>query len=91
MSHTKGPWRKQGNIIFGAEIGSHVARLYTQHIAGKKSGAQEEASNAHLISAAPCMLIALEAVVKAGMIGSDVARAQDLARAAIAKAKGGAK
>ena len=46
-------------------------------------------ANATLISAAPDMLIALEAVVKAGMIGRDVARAQDLARKVIAKAKGG--
>jgi hypothetical protein len=52
MSHTKGPWRKQGNVIFGAEIQSKVCQIYTQHVPGIRSGADEESANARLIAAA---------------------------------------
>lgn len=54
--HTPGPWRKQGNIIFAHEINVAVARIFTQHIPGKKSGAIEESANARLISCAPELL-----------------------------------
>lgn len=57
--HTPGPWRKQGNLIFGAEIGSKICQLYTQHVPGVKSGASEESANARLIAAAVDLLDAL--------------------------------
>ena len=51
--HTSGPWRKQGNIIFGKTIGESVARLYAL-------GSETEKANANLIVTAPELLEALK-------------------------------
>ena len=75
--HTPGPWRKQGNIIFGNAIGTSVCKLYTQHIPNEKSGAVEERANAQLIAAAPDMLEALEIVfelIDSGQLVRDISK-----------------
>lgn len=53
MNHTKGPWRKQGNIILGAEHGRVVANVLSNHIPAGPSTALEESANASLIAACP--------------------------------------
>lgn len=55
MSHTKGPWRAQGNIIWGQETAKRVATLSSQHFPDG-----EEAANAALIRSAPELLEALQ-------------------------------
>lgn len=88
---TPGPWQA-GEIIRGpresdpASGGRGICRLYSE---SRKAIKEEQLANACLIAACPEMLEALQAVVKAGMIGSEVAKAQDLARKVIAKATGG--
>lgn len=71
MRHTKGPWRKIGNIIWGAGIQTKVAQLFTQHVPGEKSGVFEEHANASLIAAAPEMLEALELVIEHGFASQE--------------------
>jgi len=59
---TKGPWRKQGNLIFGSMHGKKVAQIFTQHLPAEKSGHEEERANAALISTAPDMYLLLSEV-----------------------------
>lgn len=60
MKHTPGPWRKQGNLILGYDIGVSIAKIFTKHIPGELSGAAEESANARLIAAAPELLETIE-------------------------------
>lgn len=53
MKHTKGPWRRQGAIIWGAEIQRQVAHVHTQ-----PGESDQDNANARLIKAAPDLLIA---------------------------------
>lgn len=94
MSHTPGPWRLEEffkDIAIQAgptKLGDllEVAQLPLQH---SNFSPEQVGANARLIAAAPDLLEACIAVVKAGMIGRDVALAQDKARKAIVKATGG--
>jgi len=82
--HTPGPWRASIYCIWGGINGD-------TYVAGTQTaiGADAQEANARLIAAAPELLEALEAVV-ACWNHHDVGKAyvEDLARAAIAKAKG---
>jgi hypothetical protein len=60
MKNTRGPWRRAGNIIWGAEIQSKVAQVYSQ--AGLVS-AEEEKANSILIATAPELLDALRSII----------------------------
>jgi hypothetical protein len=88
--HTKGPWREQGNLIFGAEIGSHVCKLFTQHTPGAKSGAAEEKANARLIASAPELLTCCEATLSYLMFEPylDKEQLQKFIKETVAKARG---
>lgn len=56
MKHTKGPWKRQGNLIFSQEEhGKLIAKCST--IPG-----MEDIANSKLIRAAPDMLEALERI-----------------------------
>ena len=50
--HTPGPWRCRGNIIWGKEIQSKVAQVFSTYIPGEKSTAENESANARLIAKA---------------------------------------
>jgi hypothetical protein len=86
MSHTPGPWSVHLGII-RCPLGLAVADVETnpkhQHSAAREA-------NAVLIAAAPDLLFALENLlaVKYGE-GGTVFDSDEIARAAIAKAKGG--
>lgn len=92
MKHTNGPWAAHVNEITETyEVQAVSVPMGQKHICNTDSlnvSHDVKKANAHLIAAAPEMLAALEAIVKAGMVGRDVAIAQDLARKVIAKAKG---
>lgn len=58
MSHSQGPWRRAGAIIWGKEIQREVAR-----VANTKGEPEQDNANAKLIRTAPCLLEALEEIV----------------------------
>ncbi len=61
--YTPGPWRSQGNYIFGKAVAKRVCTVNTQHIPGEESGAEEESANVALIRAAPELLDSLQRLV----------------------------
>ena len=61
--HTKGPWRRSGNIIWGAEIQSKVAKVYSPYIPGEPSTSDTERYNAKLIASAPELLEACKVIL----------------------------
>lgn len=85
-SHTPGPWRTEGGCL------SHRVEIWTN--TGWQVGTWDDethniCSNARLIAAAPDLLAACEALVDACDNGSRSAiECAEIARAAIAKAKG---
>jgi hypothetical protein len=89
MSHTKGPWTlgNENNAHAEVEVGESTVSLsrYPRHGDGFCMERDEMLANAHLISAAPELLEALEAVVR--LAGRDTDVFND-ARDAIRKAKG---
>jgi len=92
MSHTKGPWLISGSTVYAInqdDCNRFSARVYEGHDDfDKKISREEVEANALLMSAAPEMLAALEAVLSV----ADRATVEfDLARTAIAKAKGATK
>lgn len=92
MTHTLGPWTiTDGTDITGIENDSKngcvgpvdVAHVYLRTVLGRTE------ANARLIAAAPELLEALESMVEmVEMNGFGKAYAMDIARAAIAKARG---
>lgn len=100
--HTQGPWEigknefgevevfykpeKIGRFVIADNIGGEVmvsdSGLYDDY--------SEVEANAHLISAAPELLAALEGILKANPTEQSMVPAVEIAKAAIAKAKGGA-
>lgn len=91
--HTPGPWTK--NSLFGVKIGD--GSLTAQHTGfGYPSPVAVREANARLISAAPELLAALEAIIRANDSppGATMGQAKvceayaQMARAALAKAKG---
>lgn len=95
--HTPGPWRCNGSLITAqADMALSVASIYNGGIVGNAARDKAEAeANARLIVAAPELLSALyeiENTIRA-MQGNPqwevfAQKAQQLARAAIAKARG---
>jgi hypothetical protein len=85
MSHTPGPWGYEkycGTVRVFYDIGRGTRPIC------KLIGEDEEA-NAHLIAAAPHLFEALEMMLEMSEMGGfGKAAAEDVARAAIAKAKG---
>ena len=83
-THTPGPWYLHDGLM-GYEI--HNKNLIVAHITTEPNAVSEDA-NARLIAAAPELLEALEALI--GADGPDYIRSKywDMARAAIAKARG---
>lgn len=86
--HTPGPWTvEKTDSVYGSVDGGPVARV-------KLTGNACDAANAALIAAAPELLAALEAMVAHCEVmghrngGVEGYAAFDLARAAIAKARG---
>ena len=86
MGHTPGPWKVEkcdtGYAIY------HINGYYTEYIVDTEDeygeyGTIENENDAHLISAAPDMLEALETIMD---IGDKACR--DIARVAIQKARG---
>jgi hypothetical protein len=94
--HTSGPWLRKGDWIHGTpESGASQG---IAQILGNCGCTKTTEANARLISAAPALLSALELAADEldQWIGNDYAdekthAAQNAARAAIAKARGGAK
>lgn len=103
--HTPGPWSiGYANIKDQAEVGIHGPGRYGYIICDMQADGYDEKTqdaNARLISAAPCLLEALQAAIECGMIPSSSAKeggavrfsrqvhVADMIRAAIAKATGG--
>jgi hypothetical protein len=105
MKHapTPGPWRKTGNIIWGAEIQKKVCHILALPRAVGESTAKEESANASLIAASPDLLEALSqvkaALDKGQLIGdpayfrdrlADFVKLVNLITIAVHKATGGA-
>ncbi len=90
--HTQGPWK------YGIELSSRSKEWLISFDAGyrgrgigiaeTKAGSGQEEANARLISAAPELLDALEEAVCALEVCGKDYRATEIARSAIAKAKG---
>lgn len=105
MSYTKGPWEIAGNEHAHTIIGEKyvVADVFVPAEGCESPESEEEAeANARLISAAPDMLEALEAITPIASFGADYFESKGLmdfwrnaleaieqAQKAIAKAKGG--
>lgn len=103
MPHSPTPWhasnvfRTDGNhpgIDIGAESGANIAMV---HYARDEMSLAEVRANACVIAAAPELLAACQAIIRAireredggfDVIGFNLPRAAKLAHAAIAKAKG---
>ena len=92
--HTPGPWTigDENNQHVEICIGDAVANLDRQDRYGLHMvfSREEMLANAHLIAAAPKLLEALENMMDGGLEGP-TPQAIDMARAAIAKAKGEAR
>lgn len=94
IKHTPGPWglRHEYSIIY-VEGKARDPRV-TQGVAGigpKEGGAEQQLADAFLISAAPDLLEALQALMRKVECGTALhCEVCDQARAAIAKARGGA-
>lgn len=58
--YSDGPWRKAGNIIWGAEIAKQICLVRRLSREPGESTAFEESANARLISAAPELYEALQ-------------------------------
>lgn len=101
--HTPGPWRvtdldqhpgienhneSVSIIIFGYRKGLDTNPYDDSGVRGKTR--KEAIANAHLIAAAPDLLEALESIVECLEYSDDPPACMAMARAAIAKAKGGA-
>lgn len=82
--HTPGPWQDRGPIGAGKWITAPEGQVAVVY--GPNTNPASEA-NARLISAAPCLLDALKAVMQHGRIDNSEARMNQVA-AAIAKATG---
>lgn len=92
--YTPGPWtveRKRGRYVVTAPTGERVAHVV-------KWVPDVEVADAHLIAAAPELLAALKALmddyeqlIGAGVVSSNEPTQLSAARAAIAKAEGGAR
>ena len=92
-AHTPGPWKahfEEAYFVTGPDLGrvAMMMNLKGAHGLGGRRSGDESAANCRLIAAAPELLAALEFVVAA--YGTLESGAIDQARAAIAKAKGGA-
>ena len=98
MSHTPGPWIRDRESGFDCDVraanGRKIASVNVQCMAktkqqfdGRKS---ENEANALLIAAAPELLEALKMIANAENSALDLAYCKGIARAAIAKATGGA-
>lgn len=61
-NHTKGPWRRAGNVIWGDKIQKQVAMISKLPRNPGESTALEESANARLIASAPEMLEMLKAL-----------------------------
>ena len=100
MTHTKGPWKvevRDGDEWWFGRGNEAVIKSGRNSIVVGPGNTPEDLANAHLIAAAPELLLALgeagvvlEALNAAGGTGiqDDIARAVGIVRAAIAKAKG---
>ena len=91
-NHTPGPWSRVANSIKSRKADCVVVRLpaYTD-CSGDETPEQLERwdADARLIAAAPDLLEALETMLEMSQMGGfGKAYAEDVARAAIAKAKG---
>ena len=95
--HTPGPWKAEGNGIFGQD-GIYIGAAYSPVSFGAKPLCAEALANACLIASAPDMLSALEEIAsrQISVQGYNspsalllrLASVQSLARAAIARATG---
>lgn len=93
VKHTPGPWNVSGSHIVSVKTGVQLAEVFSP--CGYDPKNQKEAANARLIAAAPDLLAALEqclVIVDAHrrISGGDGDMAAMNARAALARAKGGA-
>jgi hypothetical protein len=85
MPHSQGPWHCHKTTVKNS-AGDWIADCEMHHISYAKGSRDEREANARLISAAPELLAALQAVVAISDRKHD---AWDEAKAAIAKATGG--
>jgi hypothetical protein len=91
--HTPGPWRVEGLLIKAIDHGRWFG---IAKVGGSRLSIEGNMDNARLIAAAPDLLVALEAMVKAGSAQFEITGwpanfhngALLNARAAIAKARG---
>jgi hypothetical protein len=98
--HTEGPWNAKARSQDGIGDFTNEVRVYgprvSYWVADCGMEEPERLANARLIASAPDLLAALESLYKATMIepyggtASDMTAALNAARAAIAKARGGA-
>jgi hypothetical protein len=84
MSHTPGPWHAEGSVVTNDQD-EIVSTCFIGFCARKDR--DEDHATARLIAAAPDMLEALEEIMKT-IAGCQTEFYYQLARAAIAKAKG---
>lgn len=88
--HTPGPWKAEGNGIFGQD-GIYIGAAYSPVSFGAKPLCAEALTNAQLIAAAPDLLGALVGMVNryGDKSAFPTCDASISARAAISKAEGG--
>ena len=90
--HTQGPWIVSQCIPESSEYARIVKNAEGEHIAHivdfDFDYLPEVRANAHLIAAAPELLAALEGMLNATRTGKSIDIIADIARAAIAKARG---
>ncbi len=92
--HTPGPWSWDGEFALGWYASVNSESKYVGHYARPQGLSKEESeANARLFTAAPDLLAACEALLphmdQLAMPDPMAVKAEELARAAIAKAKGG--